>query len=90
MTANAVIRSPQSENILVPREAIVMKSGKPVVFTYEDGIAKWNYVETGLDNGVDVEITSGLNDGSEVIITNNIQLAHEAQVSRTSVMGATN
>lgn len=90
MNANAVIRSPQSENVLAPREAVVMKSGRPVVFTYEDGIAKWNYVETGLDNGVEIEITSGLSDGSEVIITNNIQLAHEAQVIRATELGDSN
>jgi len=90
MNANAVIRSPQSENVLVPREAVVMKGGKPVVFTFENGIAKWNYVETGLDNGVDMEITSGVNDGAEVIITNNIQLAHDAQVTRITELGDTN
>ena len=90
MNANAVIRAPQSDNILVPREAVVMKSGRPVVFTYENGFAKWNYVETGLDNGVDLEITSGINDGAEVIITNNIQLAHEAQIVRETELGSTN
>lgn len=90
MNANAIIRAPQSENVLVPREAVVMKSGRPVVFTFENGIAKWNYVETGLDNGVDIEITSGVNDGAEVIITNNIQLAHEAQVTRISELGDSN
>ncbi|WP_420385625.1 efflux RND transporter periplasmic adaptor subunit [Roseivirga sp.] len=90
MNANAVIRSPQSENVLVPRQAVVMKSGRPVVFTYENGVAKWNYVETGLDNGVDIEITSGISDQSEVIITNNIQLAHDAQVTRATELGNSN
>lgn len=90
MNANAVIRSPQSENVLVPREAVVLKAGKPVVFTFENGIAKWNYVETALDNGVDMEITSGINDGAEVIITNNIQLAHDAQVVRSVETGNSN
>ena len=84
MNANAVIRVPKSQNIIVPREALVMKSGRPVVFTISEGLAKWNYVETGLDNGVDLEITKGLEAGSTVIISNNLQLAHDAKVKATS------
>lgn len=81
MNANAIIRVPQDKNIIVPREALVIKSGKPVVFTYENGLAKWKYVELGLDNGVDLEIKSGIEAGSQVIISNNMQLAHDARVS---------
>lgn len=81
MSANAVIKVPQSENVIVPREALVMKSGRPVVFTLSNGLAKWNYVELGLDNGVDLEITKGVEAGSTVIISNNLQLAHDAKVA---------
>lgn len=90
MSANAVIRVPQANNIIVPREALVIKTGRPVVFTYEDGQAKWKYVEVGLDNGVDLEILSGLNDGDQVIISENLQLAHEAQVSIATEIGNNN
>ncbi len=82
MNANTVVRVPQSQNIIVPREALVIKSGRPVVFTLEDGLAKWNYVETGLDNGIDLEILSGINEGDHVIISNNLQLGHDARVAR--------
>ncbi|MCE7994450.1 MAG: efflux RND transporter periplasmic adaptor subunit [Roseivirga sp.] len=81
MNANAIIRVPQKENIIVPREALVIKSGRPVVFTYQNGLAKWNYVELGLDNGVDLEILSGIEPDSQVITSNNMQLAHDARVS---------
>ena len=88
MNANAVIRVPQNENIIVPREALVMKTGKPVIFTYENGLALWKYVEVGLDNGVELEIKSGLEEGSTVIISNNLQLAHEAKVSTTTTLSS--
>ena len=81
MNANAVIRVPQTNNIIIPREAVVIKSGKQVVFTMENGLAMWKYVTVGLDNGIDLEILEGLEPGSEVIISNNIQLGHEAKVS---------
>lgn len=81
MNANAVIHAPQAPHIIAPRESVVIKSGRTVIFTLENGLAKWKYVEIGLDNGVDVEVLDGLEDGSTVILTNNIQLAHDAAVS---------
>ena len=81
MNAQCIIRVPITESVLVPKGAVVIKSGRPVVFTYEDGLAKWNYVETGKENGTDVQITSGLESGQQVILTNNLQLAHDAKVS---------
>ncbi|MFT6216580.1 MAG: RND family efflux transporter MFP subunit [Roseivirga sp.] len=81
MNATAVIRVPQTSNIIVPREALVIKSGKEVMFTFEGGLAKWKYVKIGLDNGVDVEVLEGIANGDKVILTNNIQLAHDAGVS---------
>ncbi|MBO3700395.1 efflux RND transporter periplasmic adaptor subunit [Roseivirga sp. E12] len=90
MNANAIIRVPQAKNIIVPREALVIKSRRQVVFTYENGFAKWKYVEVGLDNGVDIEILSGLNDGDQVIVSENLQLAHDAQVSIATEIGNNN
>jgi membrane fusion protein (multidrug efflux system) len=90
MHANAIIRVPQAKNIIVPKEALVIKSGRQVVFAYEGGIAKWKYVEVGLNNGVDIEILSGLNDGDLVIVSENLQLAHEAQVSIATEIGSNN
>ena len=82
MNANAVIRVPQTKNIIVPREALVIKSGRQVVFTHQNGLAQWKYVEVGLDNGVDIEILSGLEDGDQVIISDNLlQIGHEARVA---------
>lgn len=41
---------------VVPKTAVVLRGGRSVVFTYEAGLAKWNYVTTGLDNGWKIEI----------------------------------
>ncbi|OEK06338.1 efflux RND transporter periplasmic adaptor subunit [Roseivirga misakiensis] len=85
MNANAVIRIPQSDNIIVPRDALVIKSGRQVVFTFEDGMAKWKYVKVGLDNGVDIEILEGLEEGDQVIVSDNLlQIGHEAKVAISS------
>lgn len=81
MNANAVIRVPQTANVIVPKRAVTVRGGREVVFTMENGKAKWNYVESGLDNGLEVEILEGISAGAQVILTNNLQLAHDAEVA---------
>lgn len=67
---------------VVPKSAVVLRSGKQVVFTVKDSIALWNYVQTGLENATEFTITSEtLKEGDEIIISGNINLAHEAPIS---------
>ena len=80
MNARAIIRAPQSNSLVVPKDAVVYRSGRAVVFTIENKESKWNYVEVGKDNGEEVEILEGIEAGSIVITTNNLQLAHQAPV----------
>jgi len=61
---------------------VVLRQGKEVVFTYEDGKALWNYVKTGLENSSRYTIESGLEPGMEVIVSGNLNLAHETPVTR--------
>lgn len=83
MHVQVVMHLPYRKNIIVPKEAVVVRSGKMVVFTTSESLAKWNYVTTGRDNGREIEILSGVNDGDDVIITNNLQLAHDAAITVT-------
>lgn len=80
---NVRIRSKHSlgDRLLVPKKAVVLRSGRQVVFTYSDGKAIWNYVTTGLENFDSYEITEGLEEGMTVIVSGNENLAHEAPVS---------
>ncbi len=80
MNARAIIRAPQSNSLVVPKDAVVYRSGRAVVFTIVNNESNWNYVEVGKDNGKEVEILEGIEAGSTVITTNNLQLAHQAPV----------
>lgn len=80
MNARAVIHAPQSNTIVVPKQAVVYRSERPVVFTIADNLSQWNYVEVGRDNGREIEILDGLAENNTVIVTNNLQLAHHAPV----------
>jgi len=80
MNMSIRITIPSHVCLIVPKEAIVARSGRSVVFTAQKGRAKWNFVETGLDNGKEVEIKSGLSAGENVITTNNLQLSNNALI----------
>ena len=62
------------------KRAIVYHSGKPVLFTFSNGKAQWIDIELGMENGEEVEVLSGLKLPSRVIISNNLQLAHNVSV----------
>ncbi|WP_296619130.1 efflux RND transporter periplasmic adaptor subunit [Marivirga sp.] len=81
MNVDVEIRIPKGERLQVPKSSLVLRSGKPVVFSIEKDLAKWNYVEFGYDNGKMVEITDGIKAGMVVITNNNLQLAHDAPIS---------
>ncbi len=81
MNARAIIRAPQRNSLVVPKDAVVYRSGRAVIFTIENGKeSKWNYVEVGRDNGREIEVLDGIPENSTVITTNNLQLAHQAPV----------
>ena len=80
MNALARIQVPQKKGILVPRQALVSRNNRPVVFTVEEGRARWNYVRTGPENGDWVEILEGVSAGAEVIVSHNVFLAHHVLV----------
>ncbi|MDR0962002.1 MAG: efflux RND transporter periplasmic adaptor subunit [Mediterranea sp.] len=81
-----VYRTMQNE-LVIPKSAVVLRSGRQVVFTLNKGRAWWNYITTGQENGDSYTVnergegTEGLNVGDSVIVTGNVNLAHEAPVS---------
>ncbi|MEG1403714.1 efflux RND transporter periplasmic adaptor subunit [Bacteroides sp.] len=79
--------------LVIPKSAVVLRSGKQVVFTLKNGKSMWNYVHTGLENATqyvvsnkaDAGVTDGLLEGDTVIVTGNLNLAHEAKVQPTNL-----
>jgi RND family efflux transporter MFP subunit len=73
--------------LLVPQQAILVRGGRKLVFAVEGDIAKWRYIEVGLENEDFAEVLPGkepgwgVQAGDTVIIEGHITLAHDTKVS---------
>ncbi len=68
------------DKIVVPKEALLLREGKYVVFVLKEDEAYWTYVEKGLENNSHVIINKGLKEGENVIVSGNTNLAHQTKV----------
>lgn len=70
------------KQLVVPRAAVVLRSGRSVVFTHdvENNLAKWNYVTVSHENDESVVISEGLEANDQVIVLGNLNLDHDARV----------
>ncbi|MCH8254727.1 MAG: efflux RND transporter periplasmic adaptor subunit, partial [Gemmatimonadetes bacterium] len=78
-----------ANRILVPKDAVLERDRRTMLFVYEGdergGLAKWNYVTTGLENDSLVEIlehpdTEMLKPGQIVLVDGHYTLIHDAVV----------
>lgn len=68
------------DRLLVPQEAILVRGGRKLVFAVEGGLAKWKYIDVGLENEDYAEILEGVKEGESVCIEGHGTLAHDARV----------
>lgn len=80
MNVKVKVQRNMSKQLIIPKEALVLRSNKKVVFTLKNGVANWVYVETGAENSTHYVVTEGLAEGDSVIYEGNLTLAHEAKV----------
>ena len=81
MFVNVSIEANKLQNrILIPKEALLIRDKRPLVFVVEGNLAKWKYVKIGEQNNELIEITDGVERGEDVIIDGQYILAHDAKV----------
>ncbi|HEX5132110.1 MAG TPA: efflux RND transporter periplasmic adaptor subunit [Candidatus Krumholzibacteria bacterium] len=86
MFARALIAGERfADRLLVPREAILMRDDRPLLFKVDGDRAKWLYVELGESNDHLVEIKSvlqggTLDPGDRVVVSDHLTLAHDAKI----------
>lgn len=81
MNVRVQIIDPIEAKASVPKSALVKRSGRDVIFTYQSGRAQWNYVEILAENTSQLGIKNGIKPGDTIIISGNLNLAQNAQVN---------
>ncbi len=61
--------------VSVPVQSILSESGRQYVYIESGGIARKRYISTGKENGMEIEITSGLAPGDRLVISGHTMLA---------------
>lgn len=82
MKVELSIRQKIPRQIVVPKEALVLRSGKEVVFIFDKQTSKskWKYVTVGPQNEKELVILEGLNSDDLVIVKGNLNLSHDTAV----------
>ncbi|MCA9758507.1 MAG: efflux RND transporter periplasmic adaptor subunit [Candidatus Eisenbacteria bacterium] len=73
------------DRLLVPREAILTRDGRPLLFRVDGDRSRWVYVTLGEQNDYVVEIKSvlqggPLNPGTKVVVSDHLTLTDEAKI----------
>jgi RND family efflux transporter MFP subunit len=75
------------DKLLVPQESILVRGGRKLVFVVEGDLAKWRYVQIGLENEDFAEILPSerpeemVKEGELVITEGHFTLAHDTRVT---------
>ena len=72
--------------LVIPKSAMVMRDNRKVMFYNEEGLAYRQYIATPFDKSSSYSVTTEeggeLPEGKEVIISGNMNLAHESKVEK--------
>ncbi|MBM3318715.1 MAG: efflux RND transporter periplasmic adaptor subunit [Candidatus Eisenbacteria bacterium] len=73
------------DRLQVPKEAVLVRDDRPLVFKVAGDRAQWLYVDTGLENDDWIEIRAvhsggSLQPGDRVVVSDHLTLAHEAKL----------
>jgi hypothetical protein len=88
MNVRVLIENEVPEQYVVPKEAVVLRDNWEVLFKITKGKAYWNYVQIVHENSSSYAViphpeksTASLNPGDTIIVSGNLNLAHESEVT---------
>jgi membrane fusion protein, multidrug efflux system len=77
---------PESPAIIIPTQAIIPQARGKKVVLYQDGMAKFTDVTTGLRDSATIQITSGLKEGDTVLVTGLLSIKPEGKVTLDKII----
>jgi multidrug efflux pump subunit AcrA (membrane-fusion protein) len=82
-----IITRRKANALLIPQKALVEFNGEPAVWVLNSNTAQRRPVTTGLTNGNQIEITSGLRPGEQVITSGYSRLMENSPVTIVDALG---
>lgn len=80
MNVKVTIVNEIDNSIVIPKNAVVKRNNKDIVFSYHHNRAKWHNIEIGGENTDHYYIKEGLKHGDTIIVSGNINLTHQQTV----------
>jgi RND family efflux transporter MFP subunit len=84
MNVKVSIKKAIVQQLVVPKQAVVLRQNREVLFRYTKGMAYWTYIEVLDENEKEYSVVAAegasLQLGDTVIVSNNLNLAHESEV----------
>ena len=83
MNVTVALEGKAPEAVVVPKAAIVDRSGRSLVFVYDEpsGRTRWQYVTVLAENESEVALAEGVTAGQLVITNGNLNLDHNVEVA---------
>ena len=88
MNVKVFIEKDISDQFVVPKSAVVLRDNQEVLFIVKNGKAYWTYILTTLENSNSYSVipnpdksSASLKVGDTIIVSNNLNLAHDSEVS---------
>jgi len=82
-----IVVEQRADIIVIPKELVLSRQNRSVVFVEEEGRAQQRYIETGLSDDLMVEVIDGLSEGERLITSNFETLRSRTQVRVTGESG---
>ncbi len=80
---------PDPNAIMIPTQAVIPQARGKKVYVYQDGVAKFVDVTTGIRDSSNVQILTGLNPGDTILLTGLLSIRPEAKVKLGKVVNGT-
>jgi len=87
MNVKVIVEKEIPDQLVVPKSAVLLRDNQEVLFKYtKDGVAFWTYVQTLAENTMSYSVIANPDKGAQlapgdtIIISGNLNLAHESRV----------
>ena len=92
MNVKVFIQKDVPDQFVVPKSAVILRQNQEVLFTLKSGKTYWTYVRTTNENSAEYSVvphpdksSATLNPGDTIIVSDNLNLAHDVEVQIKSV-----